>query len=35
LPPQKPQTGLQAVDHRLVVEGILWLGGDFLVLAWA
>ncbi len=25
LPPQKPQTGRPAVDHRLVVEGILWV----------
>lgn len=24
LPPQKPQTGRPAVDHRQVVEGILW-----------
>jgi transposase len=25
LPPQKPQTGRPAVDHRLVVEGMLWV----------
>ena len=25
LPPQKPQTGRPAVDHRLIVEGILWV----------
>ena len=25
LPPQKPQTGRPAVDHRLVVEGMLWI----------
>jgi hypothetical protein len=25
LPPQKPQTGRPAVDHRLMVEGILWV----------
>jgi hypothetical protein len=25
LPPQKPQTGRRAVDHRLVVEGMLWV----------
>ncbi len=25
LPPQKPQTGRPAIDHRLVVEGILWV----------
>jgi hypothetical protein len=25
LPPQKPQTGRPATDHRLVVEGILWV----------
>jgi putative transposase of IS4/5 family DUF4096 len=24
LPPQKPYTGRPAVDHRLIVEGILW-----------
>jgi len=25
LPPQKPQTGRPATDHRLMVEGMLWL----------
>jgi Putative transposase of IS4/5 family (DUF4096) len=25
LPPQKPQTGRPAIDHRLVVEGMLWV----------
>lgn len=25
LPPQKPRTGRPAVDHRLVVEGMLWV----------
>ena len=25
LPPQKPQTGRPATDHRLVVEGMLWV----------
>lgn len=25
LPPQKPQTGRPAVDHRLIVEGMLWV----------
>ena len=25
LPPQKPPTGRPAVDHRLVVEGMLWV----------
>jgi len=25
LPPQKPQTGRPAVDHRLMVEGMLWV----------
>lgn len=25
LPPQKPQTGRPAVDHRLIVEAILWV----------
>jgi hypothetical protein len=25
LPPQKPWTGRPAVDHRLVVEGMLWV----------
>ena len=25
LPPQKPQTGRPAADHRLVVEGMLWV----------
>ena len=25
LPPQKPQTGRPAIDHRLVVEGLLWV----------
>ena len=25
LPPQKPQTGRPATDHRLIVEGILWV----------
>jgi transposase len=25
LPPQKPQTGRPSVDHRLVVEGMLWI----------
>jgi transposase len=25
LPPQKPQTGRPAVDHRLVLEGMLWV----------
>jgi hypothetical protein len=25
LPPQKPQTGRPAVEHRLVVEGMLWV----------
>ncbi len=25
LPPQKPQTGRPATDHRLMVEGILWV----------
>lgn len=25
LPPQKPLTGRPAVDHRLVVEGMLWV----------
>jgi hypothetical protein len=25
LPPQKPQTGRPAVEHRLVVEAILWV----------
>jgi hypothetical protein len=25
LPPQKPQTGRPAVDHRLVVEAMLWV----------
>ena len=33
LPPQKPRTGRPAVDHRLVVEGMLWVVRDFLVLA--
>ncbi len=26
LPPQKPQTGRPAIDPRLVVEGMLWVG---------
>jgi transposase len=25
LPPQKPRTGRPATDHRLVVEGMLWV----------
>jgi Putative transposase of IS4/5 family (DUF4096) len=25
LPPQKPQTGRPATDHRLIVEGMLWV----------
>jgi putative transposase of IS4/5 family DUF4096 len=25
LPPQKPWTGRPAVDHRLIVEGMLWV----------
>ena len=25
LPPQKPQTGRPAVDHRLIVEAVLWV----------
>jgi hypothetical protein len=25
LPPQKPLTGRPAIDHRLVVEGMLWV----------
>jgi hypothetical protein len=25
LPPQKPPTGRPAVDHRLIVEGMLWI----------
>jgi hypothetical protein len=25
LPPQKPQTGRPAIDHRLVIEGLLWI----------
>jgi hypothetical protein len=25
LPPQKPRTGRPAVDHRLIVEGMLWV----------
>ncbi len=25
LPPPKPPTGRPAVDHRLIVEGILWI----------
>ena len=25
LPPQKPLTGRPAVDHRLIVEGMLWV----------
>ncbi len=25
LPPQKPQTGRPAADHRLIVEGMLWV----------
>src|SRR5947209_1487175 len=25
LPPQKPQTGRPAADHRLMVEGMLWV----------
>lgn len=25
LPPQKPPTGRPAVDHRLIVEGMLWV----------
>ena len=25
LPPQKPQTGRPAIDHRLIVEGMLWV----------
>jgi transposase len=25
LPPQKPPTGRPAVDHRLVIEGMLWV----------
>jgi hypothetical protein len=25
LPPQKPQTGRPAVDHRRIVEGMLWV----------
>ncbi len=25
LPPQKPQTGRPALDHRLMVEGMLWV----------
>ena len=25
LPPQKPQTGRPASDHRLMVEGMLWV----------
>ena len=25
LPPQKPQTGRPAVDHRFIVEGMLWV----------
>jgi transposase len=25
LPPQKPQTGRPATDHRLMVEGMLWV----------
>lgn len=27
LPPQKPQTSRPVVDHRLIVEGILWIVG--------
>ena len=33
LPPQKPRTGRPAVDHRLVVEGMLWVARSGLVLA--
>jgi len=25
LPPQKPQTGRPATDHRLIIEGMLWV----------
>ncbi len=25
LPPQKPATGRPAADHRLIVEGMLWV----------
>ena len=25
LPPQKPQTGRPAIDHRFIVEGMLWV----------
>jgi hypothetical protein len=25
LPPQKPQTGRPAIDHRLIIEGMLWV----------
>jgi len=25
LPPQKPQTGRPSTDHRLIVEGMLWV----------
>ena len=25
LPPQKPPTGRPAIDHRLIVEGMLWV----------
>jgi hypothetical protein len=25
LPPQKPQTGRPAIDHRLILEGMLWV----------
>jgi len=25
LPPQKPQTGRPAIDHRQIVEGMLWI----------
>jgi transposase len=25
LPPQKPKTGRPALDHRLIIDGILWI----------
>ena len=25
LPPQKPHTGRPAIDHRLIINGILWI----------
>jgi transposase len=28
LPPQKPQTGRPATDHRLIVEAMLWVASS-------